>query len=174
VTPPRPPAGSTPPSDAPAQPARRRALGLLATALGLVAGAELVAVVMAFLSPRKERASTGAGVVTAGPVAEFTPGSVRPFPAGRFYLVRLADGGFLALSSRCTHLGCQVPWNEATQSFPCPCHASIFDLRGEVRSPPAVRALDLFPISIEGGLVKVDTARRIERTGFEPRQVTYL
>jgi cytochrome b6-f complex iron-sulfur subunit len=110
----------------------------------------------------------------AGPVAEFTPSSVRAFPAGRFYLVRLADGGFLALSSRCTHLGCTVPWSEKTGTFPCPCHASSFDRKGEVLSPPAPRPLDLFPVIIDGGVVKVDTSRRIERSRFEPGQVAYL
>jgi cytochrome b6-f complex iron-sulfur subunit len=142
--------------------------------LGLVALAEVVAVVAAFLAPRKDGGSRGAGVITAGPVGDFTPGSVRAFPAGKFYLVRLADGGFLALASRCTHLGCTVPWNEKAQVFPCPCHASTFDLRGDVLTPPAPRAMDLFAVSIEGGVVKVDASRRIERARFEPGQVTYL
>jgi cytochrome b6-f complex iron-sulfur subunit len=149
-------------------------VGRLWKGLGILAGLELAAVAVAFLAPRKDAAGRGAGLVVAGPVAEFTPASVRPFPAGRFYLVRLADGGFLALSSKCTHLGCTVPWNEAAKTFPCPCHASTFDLRGEVLSPPAPRALDLFPVVIEGGIVKVDTARRVERSRFEPSQVTYL
>jgi hypothetical protein len=43
-----------------------------------------------------------------------------------------------------------------------------------VLAPPATRALDLFPVIIEGGIVKVDTGRRIERARFEPTQVTYL
>jgi len=158
----------------PASPERRAFVGRLWKGLGILAGLELAAVAVAFLAPRKDAAGRGAGLVVAGPVAEFTPASVRPFPAGRFYLVRLADGGFLALSSKCTHLGCTVPWNEAAKTFPCPCHASTFDLRGEVLSPPAPRALDLFPVVIEGGIVKVDTARRVERSRFEPSQVTYL
>ena len=33
--------------------------------------------------------------------------------------------------------------------------------RGDVLAPPATRALDLFPVVIEGGIVKVDTARRL-------------
>jgi cytochrome b6-f complex iron-sulfur subunit len=158
----------------PASPERRAFVGRLWKGLGILAGLELAAVAVAFLAPRKDTAGRGAGLVVAGPVAEFTPASVRPFPAGKFYLVRLADGGFLALSSKCTHLGCTVPWNEAARTFPCPCHASTFDLRGEVLSPPAPRALDLFPVVIEGGIVKVDTARRVERSRFEPSQVTYL
>jgi cytochrome b6-f complex iron-sulfur subunit len=47
-------------------------------------------------------------------------------------------------------------------------------MKGEVLSPPAPRALDLFPVVIEAGLVKVDTSRRVERARFEPGQVTYL
>ena len=162
------------PTIEPAAPSRRDFLGRLGRGLGILAAVEILAVVVAYLAPSKGSGGRGAGLVVAGPVAEFTPASVRPFPAGRFYLVRLADGGFLALSSRCTHLGCMVPWNQKDQVFPCPCHASTFDQRGDVLSPPATRALDLFPVVIEGGIVKVDTGRRIERARFEPAQVTYL
>jgi cytochrome b6-f complex iron-sulfur subunit len=164
----------TAPANEPAAPERRTFLDRLWRGLGILAVVEVVVVVTAYLAPRKQRGAGAAGTVAAGPVAEFTPASVRPFPAGKFYLVRLADGGFLALSSKCTHLGCTVPWNEKDKVFPCPCHASTFDMRGEVLSPPAPRALDLFPVAIEAGIVKVDTARRIERSRFEPGQVTYL
>ena len=164
----------TAPASEPAGTGRRTFLGRLWKALGILALLEIVAVAIAYLAPRREGGGRGAGIVVAGPVAEFTPASVRPFPAGRFYLVRLADGGFLALSSRCTHLGCTVPWNEKDKVFPCPCHASVFDMRGEVLSPPAPRALDLFPVVIEAGIVKVDTGRRVERSRFEASQVTYL
>lgn len=153
---------------------RRDFLGVAWRWLGLAAAVELIGVVAAYLWPRRSAGGTSARVVVAGPVGEFTPASVTAFPQGRFYLVRLADGGFLALSSKCTHLGCTVPWSEKDKTFPCPCHASTFDLRGEVLSPPAPRALDLFPVVIEGGIVKVDTARRVERSRFEASQVTYL
>jgi len=163
------------PRTKPSEPTERRHfLDRLWKALGLLAALEIVAVVAAYLAPRKEGGGRGSAAVLAGPVADFTPASVRPFPAGKFYLVRLADGGFLALSSKCTHLGCTVPWNEKDQVFACPCHASTFDMRGDVRSPPAPRALDLFPVVIEAGIVKVNTARRIERAHFDPSQVTYL
>jgi cytochrome b6-f complex iron-sulfur subunit len=165
---------STPPAIEPAAPARRDFLGRVGKGLGILAGVELLAVVVAYLAPARGGAARGGALVVAGPVAEFTPSSVRAFPGGRFYLVRLADGGFLALSSRCTHLGCMVPWDGKQRVFPCPCHASRFDDRGDVLAPPATRALDLFPVVIEGGIVKVDTSRRIERARFEPGQVTYL
>jgi cytochrome b6-f complex iron-sulfur subunit len=154
---------------------RREFLGTAWKWLGGLAAAEFAVVLGAYLWPRKGTGGPEAGrVVEAGPVAEFTPSSVTPFPQGRFYLVRLADGGFLALSSKCSHLGCTVPWNEQTKTFPCPCHASVFEMDGEVRNPPAPRPLDLHPITIEGGVVKVDTGKRIQRQKFEPSQVVYL
>jgi len=154
---------------------RREFLGTAGKVLGLMAAAEFAVVLGAYLWPRKRGAGEeGAGLVEAGPVAEFTPASMTAFPGGRFYLVRLSDGGFLALSSKCTHLGCTVPYSEKDKTFPCPCHASVFDMTGDVKNPPAPRALDLFAVSIEGGVVKVDTRKRIQRTKFEPSQVTYL
>ncbi len=154
---------------------RREFLGTAWKWLGVAVAAEFAVVLGAYLWPRKGTGEGSKGaLVVAGPVADFTPNSVTPFPQGRFYLVRLADGGFLALSSKCSHLGCTVPWNEQTKTFPCPCHASVFEMDGEVRNPPAPRPLDLHPITIEGGVVKVDTGKRIQRQKFEPSQVVYL
>ena len=36
--------------------------------------------------------------------------------------------GFVALSQRCPHQGCAVPWCPSSQWFECPCHGSRFDL----------------------------------------------
>ena len=141
--------------------------------LGLIGLAEFVAVAFAFLRPKKSeiREGNSAAVFTAGPVDRFTPGSVTAFVRGRFYLARLEDGGFLALSRKCTHLGCTVPWVGKDMKFACPCHASAFDVRGEVISPPAPRPLDLYPIVIENGIIKVDTSKPIRRNEFKISQV---
>ena len=162
--------------DTPKDPSRRDWLGAAGKILGLVALAEFAGVAVAFLWPRPGRGRAGGAgdIITCGPVDEFTPHSVTAFPAGRFYLVRLADGGFLALSRTCTHLGCTVPWDEQKGRFACPCHASVFDIAGDVLSPPAPRALDLYPVRIENGLVKVDTRRPVQRQRFEPSQEVYL
>ena len=112
------------PSGAPADPSRRGWLEKAWKILGLVAVAEFSAVAVAFLWPRQDKRAGTGDVMVCGPVAEFTPNSVTPFPAGRFYLVRLADGGFLALSRTCTHLGCTV--GAADTGFSCPCHGSRY------------------------------------------------
>ena len=111
------------------------------------------------------------GMRVAGPVDRFKPGSVTAFADGEFYLVRLDDGGFLAMHRKCTHLGCSVPWIADEQRFACPCHASAFDIHGDVLNAPAPRPLDLFPVAIEDGIVSVDTGRPMRRTEFELTQV---
>jgi cytochrome b6-f complex iron-sulfur subunit len=152
---------------------RRSFLGKIWLWLGGLAILEGAWISTAILRPRKPRATTERDeIVVAGPVDRFEVGTVTAFPAGKFYLSRIEDGGFLALSRRCTHLGCTVPWVAEEGQFICPCHASSFDLRGEVLSPPAPRALDLHPVRIENGVVKVDTATTVTRLAFAPSQVT--
>ena len=140
--------------------------------LGLVALAELVWVTVSFLRPKKRKEiAEESDIITAGPVDNFEPGSVTAFPRGRFYLARLVDGGFLAISRKCTHLGCTVPWVAEENRFVCPCHASVFDIRGVVLSPPAPRPLDIYPVTIENNVVKVDISEAVERKRFENKQV---
>lgn len=154
-------------------PSRRRFLISMWIGLGIVALAELFWVVFSFLKPgrRKMVRQPVGSVLVAGPVERFEPGTVTAFREGKFYLVRLDDGGFLALHRQCTHLGCTVPWIAEQDRFACPCHASVFDVRGEVLSPPAPRPLDLFPVRIENGIVKVDTTVALKRAAFEPSQI---
>jgi len=125
--------------------------------------------------PRKTKAKAGdfGTIIEAGPVEKIPLDSVTAFVRGRFYLARLEDGGFLALSRKCTHLGCTVPWVSGEKKFICPCHSSAFDIRGEVISPPAPRALDIYHVFIENNIVKVATGRRIKRTEFRTEHVTY-
>ena len=157
------------------EPTRRSFLNILWIVLGGVALAEFVAVTFAFLRPRKlkARGENADSIVTAGAVESFTPNSVTAFVRGKFYLARLEDGGFLALSLTCTHLGCSVPWVEKEMKFACPCHGSAFDITGDVINAPAPRALDIYPITIENQIIKIDTRKPIKRSRFFVDQVTY-
>lgn len=51
---------------------------------------------------------------------------------------------YIALSSRCMHLGCPVRYVEAAERFVCPCHGGVYNFRGQVAGGPPVRPLDRF------------------------------
>jgi menaquinol-cytochrome c reductase iron-sulfur subunit len=51
---------------------------------------------------------------------------------------------YVALSSRCMHLGCPVRFVAAAERFICPCHGGVYDFRGMVAGGPPVRPLDRF------------------------------
>lgn len=145
-------------------------MGLALSLFGLAGQAG--AAMFKFFKPRAEPGAFG-GVMVAGQVDEFEPGTVSHVQKARCYIARLEDGGFLALWQRCTHLGCTVPWREEEGRFNCPCHSSIFTVAGEVVSGPAPRPLDLFPVEIVDGQLLVDTGHPVQRTGFDPSQATY-
>jgi cytochrome b6-f complex iron-sulfur subunit len=147
----------------------------LKTAWGVLFGAfaaEAGLVSIIYSQPRLAAGEFGS-VFNCGALDKFPNGSVTPFNEGRFYLVRLDDGGLLALYRKCTHLGCAVPWDQAQKQFICPCHASAFDSTGAVLNPPAPRPLDLFPVSIVNGEVQVDTGKPMQRDRFDKSQVVY-
>jgi menaquinol-cytochrome c reductase iron-sulfur subunit len=62
---------------------------------------------------------------------------------------------FVALSSRCMHLGCPVRYVGAAQRFICPCHGGVYDFRGMVAGGPPVRPLDRFYTRVQDGFVQI-------------------
>lgn len=101
------------------------------------------------------------------PPARFTIGSPDHFPTGsvtfledrRLFLFNGAEG-FYAVSSVCTHLGCNV--KRTATGFECPCHGSRFDENGRVVRGPAPSPLAWFSLSLSPrGELIVDLDRRV-------------
>ncbi len=62
---------------------------------------------------------------------------------------------YVAISTRCAHLGCPVRYIQASQKFVCPCHGGVYGFEGQVEGGPPVRPLDRFYTRVEGGRVQV-------------------
>jgi menaquinol-cytochrome c reductase iron-sulfur subunit len=81
------------------------------------------------------------------------------------------DTSYIAISSRCAHLGCPVRWVDAAERFICPCHGGVYDLLGKRVGGPPVRPLDRFYTRVEGGYVQVGPRFSVnsELKRFSPR-----
>jgi Rieske Fe-S protein len=66
-----------------------------------------------------------------------------------------ADQPYVAISTRCAHLGCPVRYVTASRRFICPCHGGVYGFQGEVTGGPPVRPLDRFYTKVEAGRVLV-------------------
>jgi glycine/D-amino acid oxidase-like deaminating enzyme/nitrite reductase/ring-hydroxylating ferredoxin subunit len=68
-------------------------------------------------------------------------GQVMEYDGRKAAVCKTIDGRIHALTSSCTHMGCQVTWNTAEQSWDCPCHGSVFRADGAVVYGPALYPL---------------------------------
>lgn len=71
------------------------------------------------------------------------PGAGKVVELGGEKLAAYRDerGELAVLSASCTHLHCDVHWNNAEKSWDCPCHGSRFSVSGEVLEGPALAPL---------------------------------
>ncbi len=59
------------------------------------------------------------------------------------------NGKVQIYSSTCTHLSCNVIWNESKKIFECPCHSGRFDQDGRPLAGPPTRPLSILEHKIE-------------------------
>jgi menaquinol-cytochrome c reductase iron-sulfur subunit len=78
---------------------------------------------------------------------------------------------YIAISTRCMHLGCPVRFVEAAGRFICPCHGGVYDFSGRVDGGPPVRPLDRFYTRVRGGQLEVGPRFSVndELKRFSPR-----
>jgi len=100
---------------------------------------------------------SGGAKIAVGNLSSFATNTSTYVPAGRMYVVN-ADNHLFALSQKCPHLGCHVPFCESSGRFECPCHGSVFDIGGEYIKGPAPRGMDQFELTLDGQTVVVDTS----------------
>lgn len=57
------------------------------------------------------------------------------------------NGKIFAIKPICSHLGCEVSWNNLDKTWDCPCHGSRFNYKGECISEPAIKNLEIIDFS---------------------------
>ena len=135
------------------------------TLLGLAAGWTL------FESLRPLAGTAAGATFKLADPSSYPTGSATYVAAGRFYVTNPGDTVF-ALSQKCPHLGCRVPFCNSSGRFECACHGSVFDLGGEWIQGPAPRGMDRFPVAVQDNLVVVDTSELLP--GPDHGATTYL
>jgi glycine/D-amino acid oxidase-like deaminating enzyme/nitrite reductase/ring-hydroxylating ferredoxin subunit len=60
---------------------------------------------------------------------------------GKLAAWRCEDGRLLVVGAKCSHMGCDIRWNEAETSWDCHCHGSRFRADGQVIEGPALAPL---------------------------------
>ncbi len=132
-------------------------------ALGLVASYGTCGYVgYAYVRPRPGRKArlfvTDLASMKAGDALDFV------LPNGaKVAIARRGEGddveSFVALSSVCPHLGCQVHWQATEARFFCPCHNGTFDAAGQpTGGPPKADGTPLvrYPLVVESGLLYLE------------------
>jgi len=153
-------------SDKPEDGGRRAFLdraATLAMATGLVAGyGSCAAAAVRYVYPQPGKKVR----LFVADLAGFTAGKSLRFetPGGRkLAITRHGKAGtaddFIALSSTCPHLGCQVHWQDKEQRFFCPCHNGAFDPKGNPTAGPPQAAntpLLRYGLVVESGLLYIE------------------
>jgi Rieske Fe-S protein len=150
---------------------RRRAFTVAGQAVGGIAGAIIVLPAVGFaLAPIFEKPKELWESV--GPTSRFTDTTYKPVvftivegigEAGKTTaFVRRGSqkydenpNSFVAISTRCAHLGCPVNYVSAAESFVCPCHGGVYDFRGLRVGGPPPRPLDRFFTRIRAGQLEI-------------------
>lgn len=88
---------------------------------------------------------------TGEQISKLEAESVAELPKGEGRVIKIDNeavavykdeqGKVSAISPFCTHMGCIVSWNNAEQTWDCPCHGSRFYYDGRVKHTPALQDL---------------------------------
>jgi cytochrome b6-f complex iron-sulfur subunit len=68
-------------------------------------------------------------------------------------VTRKDENTVLAVSSKCTHMGCEVAPKDG--KFICPCHGATFEIDGTVVKGPAKKNLEVFKAEVDNETISI-------------------
>lgn len=151
------------------QMSRREFVSIVTASVGTVIGATIGIPAIGYLVSPALQITTAESWITVGPLANYPAGVPTLFNFNRttingwvqtvnsygVYIVKHEDGSVLALSNKCTHLGCRVNWKPEENAYICPCHNAYFDINGAIVKGPQPRPLDKYETKIENDVLSI-------------------
>lgn len=143
------------------EPTRRRFLEFLGKLSFFAAFGGIFTSTMRFMLPNVLYEPSTSFVI--GTPKDFPPDSTTFMEDSRMFVFRRPEGLF-AISAICTHLGCNVRWEEESNGFECPCHGSSFDKNGKNTGGPAPKPLRWLEITMDSEqMLVVDTRKEVNK-----------
>src|SRR5688572_23780271 len=128
--------------------------------LGVILGGSIVSPGLA----KRQETWLPAGSIGALPQGEPTPVMIRIAKQDGYtqvverrtvFLVKTGEQDVTALDSTCTHLGCRVSWDSASQELRCPCHGGAYEKTGDVKAGPPPGPLARLATRVDGDRILV-------------------
>lgn len=102
------------------------------------------------------------GDVSAGNAADLAVGEIKAVPGAPAFVARDASGVY-AMTTTCTHAGCDMAGGIVGNILFCPCHGSEFDADGNVLRGPANLPLAHFLVTVDtAGVMTVHGAQEVD------------
>jgi Rieske Fe-S protein len=102
------------------------------------------------------------GLVPAGNTSTLSVGDITPVAGASVFIARDASGVY-AMTTTCTHAGCDLSGGVASDQITCPCHGSVFDANGNVLSGPAPSPLVHYAVAIDAsGDITINGAQQVD------------
>jgi cytochrome b6-f complex iron-sulfur subunit len=83
-----------------------------------------------------------------------TNGNYVYYSADNIIIARDVAGNFIALYDVCPHASCTIQF-DGKNTFPCPCHGSVFNESGNVTTGPATSGVKKYNTSLNGTQLRI-------------------
>ncbi len=148
-------------------------IGVMGGFISATSAIPLIGFITAPSLKREEEKWVDIGAINDFPSGSYSKGIVEYQVKDGWYItkeralcwVKVEGDKITAISATCTHLGCNVYWDEASKNFRCPCHAGVYDFEGKVIKGPPPRALDRFKVRVDGERILVNSIPVPHREG---------